>query len=1421
MENLVNNPSNPLEEPQLQNPQPPLDYIPQSECRSVETIAPKEMRYEMLKAMELLNRRVGGVDKYVAEKLGYINTTCSKDEFKAGLMCLCNAFSAEQIDGLALAIWNIENRNQGIIVGDQTGVGKGRIAAGMVKYALNNGKIPIFITEKPNLFSDIYRDLIDINADDGVAMQYKVNDETVLKSSLTKRQIEQYFGNEDDEDEEGTDKSEEEEEDVYVTIDYYKPNNNYLKDIQGKKRIVPFILNGKEPKTDVKDSMGNIIYQGLPSTNKDYISSIENGTIPKGFDFVMATYSQFSKEGKKRPYLQSIAPGAILIMDESHNASGDSKLGIFLKKVIVESGVCFLSATYAKRPDNLPIYALKTAMSEINSTESELVEAVKSGGPALQEIISSQLVSEGQMIRRERSYAGIDIRYMTLNETQTEEGNPQFNLADVHKAVSDRITEIVREIIDFQIDFIQPAIEEMDEEAKAEYQDVKERKGTEFLGVSNAPPFSGIFQLVSQMLFSIKAEAVAEIAIKEMKEGRKPVIAFANTMESFLDTVTNDDGSIVDIGDEINADFRFVLEKRLKSVLKYTISAMEINHEDEDEDEESGQKAGVKGKSTIKPIVNYGYINPANISEECEKEYKRILNKIKEISTGITFSPIDVLIDRITKAGFTVGEVTGRKKKIEFIGDNNFAGRVVERKKVFVNDAFREFNENKTDCLLINQAGSTGASAHAIKIGDVQIVTENPPTSLLPKNEVKQRTMIVLQPELDINKEMQKRGRINRTGQFFKPRYIYVASDIPAERRLMMMLKRKLKSLDANTSGNQNQQNDILKSEDFLNKYGDELVTDWIKANPLINSMIGDPLKMEDKEKDKSEDSKTPAIPDAALKISGRVAILSTKDQDDFYRDILESYHAKIQYLIETDTYDLEVDKVDLEAETESKMIADPGRGGKSVFGRQSILEKCSVNNLKKPYTKTEVEALLNNALKDEDGNPATAQQIQEKIIAKFNAYISSRIETETDELNVYYDELIANIPNERKYLKFIREEQGSLAEEFLRERTQQLENSKEIAMKRINTKYNSVRKGLGGYFSDFTIGKVLAYPMPQDPSEFYKAIFLGFSIDERAKNPFAPSNVKLKIAIAGPDRTISIPASNYQIIDSIVARTSGNIYGYERSYTLQNWDELIRSASTSRTTRYIVTGNILQAFSKEQYRSGKLISYTTIDKGVKKGILLPLGFNPDASPTKGTKPITVTVPIMLAMPIIRGMVSQRMIETNIGMSIFRKGYDYVVFIPKAKQKDIYKFQEDESLKAFTTTGYFEPAGSSRLKAVIPYDRIENLCEYIDYKFRASVFVSRIEFDNLDIEVDEYDDEKLFQPEVNKFIEGLEEEKEEQEAEKEETPEISPEDSADDLETTDLEEMERAEEERLAMEKQMNRMKIAGMFKDLMIEMLS
>ena len=1167
-------------------------YYPASEaCQILDTIVPDSMDYETHIAIRKIKHIVGGsLYVYVKNKLKYNDVD------------LCKSLSAEQVDAIALAIYNIEYKGQGMIIGDQTGIGKGRVAAAMIRYGRLQGMQPIFISEKPNLFSDIYRDLSAI----------------------------------------------------------------------GSAELVPFIINGKDSKTDIKDDNGNTIYQALPPTEQNAI--LQEKKVPKKYDYVVGTYSQFnSMERNVKPdFLLAIANGNILIMDEAHNASGSSNTGEFLQSVISETkGVVFLSATFAKRPDNMPIYAMKTAMSDCNMTKDDLVTAIKNGGVALQEILSAQLVAEGQMIRRERSFEGVEVNYITLEDKEQE-----------HKAISDNITDILREIIEFQDTGINPVIGEMDKIAAAEGKEMEVRKGTSKAGVDNTPYFSKVFNVINQMLFSIKAESVAERAIMRLREGKKPVIAFASTMGAFLETMENENGMPLSNGDVVNADFKTVLTRGLDSVMKYT-------------------EKDVDGNSVYKRF------EISQLSKEAQVEYYRILEKISKVSTGITVSPIDIIIQKIQNAGFSVAEVTGRKLEVQYSKQNATTGVVLARKRVNTNDAFRQFNNNEIDCLLINQSGSTGASAHAII------------TDKVPANEVKRRVMVILQPELNINTEVQKRGRINRTGQIYKPIYDYVSSAIPAEKRLMMMLQKKLKSLDANTTSNQKQSSKILQTEDFLNKYGDKIVTEYLFENKELNEKIGDPLGFDSDNKD----AKT--IPeDAAHKVSGRVAVLSTKEQADFYKDIIERYNDYIEYLKQVDEYDLEIEILNLEAETVDESTVISGKGGESSFGKDSILEKCEVDILKKPFTKIELENLLNESL--QGGN---AKEIQNDIRAKLKRFTENKITEETEITVKHYDDLISDITLEKGYKK-IPPEDNRTRNMYIADREKELTDARIAKIVEINKEFTNKFTYLDGIFKFYHIGKSIDFPKDRFDEGTVKVpgVFLGFIIDEKRSNPFAPSAIKARFAISDSQKYVAFALSGEQgnKVQAIIG-ASYNIY--DESRYIHEWENHIKSSSKDRGYRFIVTGNLLQAAS---VYSGKLISFTTKDGSTRKGIMMPEKW--DAQQSKNGNQ-NVVVPIIKALKYIKSLMVGRSVITPNNASI-TKAYDGFRFtVPKSKAyKPIYEDKDIREILQNRRDG-FEMISGNMVGKVNDND-IDTLVKILQSKYNFAINISKSMFETL-VEADE------------------------------------------------------------------------------------
>lgn len=105
---------------------------------------------------------------------------------------------------------------------------------------------------------------------------------------------------------------------------------------------------------------------------------------------------------------------------------------------------------------------------------------------------------------------------------------------------------------------------------KMEMTEVGLCKGTKELGVSASPYFSKVFNVINQMLFSVKAEDVAERAKQQLKDDKASIIAFFSTMGAFLESFENDRGMTVQDGNIINADFFEVLKRGLSGVMRYS-----------------------------------------------------------------------------------------------------------------------------------------------------------------------------------------------------------------------------------------------------------------------------------------------------------------------------------------------------------------------------------------------------------------------------------------------------------------------------------------------------------------------------------------------------------------------------------------------------------------------------------------------------------------------------------------------------------------------------------------------------------------------------------------------------------------------------------------------------------------------------------
>jgi hypothetical protein len=532
----------------------------------------------------------------------------------------------------------------------------------------------------------------------------------------------------------------------------------------------------------------------------------------------------------------------------------------------------------------------------------------------------------------------------------------------------------------------------------------------------------------------------------------------------------------------------------------------------------------------------------------------------------------------------------------------------------------------------------------------------------------------------------------------------------------MMMLKKKLKSLDANTTSNQKNSKSQLESDDFLNKYGDKVVRQYMIENPELNKALDNPLKFEGKDSDE-----TPSEGDAS-KVTGRVAVLSVKEQEKFYSEVIERYNDYVEYLKQSGEYDLEVEVLDLKTETLDRRVVIAGKGGRSVFGNDTFLEKCDCNVLKKPYGKPELEKLIEKHLEGKQ-----AETISEEIIEAHEKHVQSKLHEDLKELETKYKELIADIPNEKPFQKIPVFDKAA-QNEYLAERTEELNTAKQESITKTKTQSENRKSYLNGFFRFFKIGHGYFYPaltFEADSSDNSYGIFLGFDINPKRSNPYAPSAVKLRFSIADSRKYIVLSASGdtAKEIERIQAR-SFQLSTSQKESLIDKWDEAIKAFTADRQIRYIVTGNILQGSADF---SGKLVSYTTKGKGVQKGILMSEAWSPENGDSKANA--YVVAPIAKLQKHIMSLRSGASIVTENKISIVRHYDDtFQIIMPKTKSHiPIYTDKDVVKLLVNNRDGFEMISGN--MKASINENKMPKLLELLGERFSLSVKIPRHYFD--------------------------------------------------------------------------------------------
>lgn len=1113
-------------------------------CTGIEplgAVVPIQLAEDTKKSLRKLKEALGGeVTEYVCSRL-----QMSQHELQIAL-------AAEQVDGVALAMYNIERRSQSIVIGDATGIGKGRQAAAMIRYGLLAGYLPIFFTDRYTLFSDMYRDCKALGIKDsrpliinsGVSVvDFDIEAKTVLSPTNN-------------------------------TDEIWTPEEDENGDIQDEKLM------------SLYERQHEVVYRSPKKKIMDVY--YEQQDIPLDlYEYVMITYSQLKdarRDMTRLDFLTSLCEKhrVLFIFDEAHRSSSVSagKVSIITQGInsILEncpSTQCvFLSATFAKRPESFITFMRRTVLSEL-ATEATLKIALHNGGMPMQEYVSASLASEGQMLRREHSDTGIPEPVYTYLDSDFA----------VHSEKFDKVMYFFREIVNLSM-----MVQQFVSKAQA-------AGCNNFNSFDVYPTRAQLFYINKVLLMSLKAPQVAAVAIREVQAGRSVIIGMSDTLECILRDVdiTGDEN----VRGDISSLLRRLLEKTIRSssdVLKTPVFKWSIGTTSKD-----------------KELVS--------LQNEIKAFYDIILGGINSEIFQLPMSPIDVIRQLITQETFIspegnninirFEECTGRAHQLEYLSpegeDDYLHASIHTRKKRHSNLIFNDFQNNKIDIILINACGAIGASAHAIETGDVTA------------EQVRQRKMLIVQNDMDVNIDLQKRGRINRTGQRkdLPPLYEYIITAIPSEKRLNMMLRAKLRSLSANTTASQDQDKAQADFLDINNKYGNDIANDYMAAHEELAFVLGLTGRI------------------TASILMARIAMLSVNAQQEIVDDILIAYTNLEAELRRINQWDLEREHRDFEAQFVTDELFTAAKSD-NKFGACSYLSTYKCRQKTFPMDSKAINATVSDA-KQKFGpaykdNPDLQKEIKH--------YFSKRIKAANRNIELRKSLLIANTrkailkitDNEENVDKLIEMAKSLIVENWLVDEP----NAPAILRKLIsfNTEYKALhsreekeqkelcaqKRRLEKALNSAQIGDTFSNVSDFVNSDLDYSRIIAVLIDIRfgkdEEKKFLPSNVEFVFALSAVSTQMTINIvhnykwSNYDRLMQIINRDKTKDF---RSINPKEWDKSIAMNNNRIVNRRIITGNILGAYVhpnieqlKPRFITFSLAPDANGEKRIMHGLLLP-----------------------------------------------------------------------------------------------------------------------------------------------------------------------------------------------------------------------
>jgi hypothetical protein len=540
----------------------------------------------------------------------------------------------------------------------------------------------------------------------------------------------------------------------------------------------PFLLH---PKGRVLSPQGDVVAK-TPSAAKykRQLAELKATSL-----LLLTTYSQFNRDAKhadKHSLALAHAKDGLLILDESHSASGESRTRENILSLVEACSKCvFSSATYAKHEQAFELYASATPLGR--NEMSLLLSSFAGADPlAASNALAQGLVRLGGMARREHAPDENQASRLTL---------PDSSKSEEIGALRDKLHHALDALFGLQ--------EALD---LAKWRQGEETEPS-WLKLGGA-----LARVCRQFNLLSKVELACDLAASLLAEGKKPVIALESTFEAFMRAqIAWSSGAQVSPG----------------------LWEAEEAQDAEDDCSVGSAAPDLSFRALFKLIVE-----SAAPDEDVAKlrDQRLVLAKSQaqhaaEQLPDWLASPLDLLRSNLEARGFSVGEISGRSMRVNIApdGSTTLQARSADEREATV----RQFNDGSLDALLITQAGASGISLHAA----AQFKDRRP------------RAFIELEICANPSQRVQFLGRVRRKGQVVAPEYHVVSSGSPYEHRLIERATGKQRLLSGLTSATQELAAGALSiGSQMLSPRGDKVAMEWLRGHPQAAKKLGvDPAR--------------------------------------------------------------------------------------------------------------------------------------------------------------------------------------------------------------------------------------------------------------------------------------------------------------------------------------------------------------------------------------------------------------------------------------------------------------------------------------------------------------------------------------------------------------------------------------------------